>query len=46
MDDIQEGRIVLPEDYNNRQKNTNVAIRLHELGPRLKLKLVKIEEGL
>ena len=41
-DDLPESRIVLPEDYADRKKNTNVAIKLHELGPRLKLHLHKI----
>ena len=30
----------------DKKKNTSVAIRLHELGPRFRLKLIKIEEGL
>lgn len=34
-DDLPESRIVLPEDYLDKKKNTNVAIKLHELGPRL-----------
>lgn len=41
-DDLPESRIVLPEDYQDKKKNTNVAIKLHELGPRMKLKLIKI----
>lgn len=45
IDDIPEGKIVLPEDFQDKKKNTNVALKLHELGPRLRLKLVKIEEG-
>jgi ribosome biogenesis protein SSF1/2 len=45
-DDIPESRITLPEDFQGKKKNTSVAIKLHELGPRLRLKLVKIEEGL
>jgi ribosome biogenesis protein SSF1/2 len=36
---------VLPEDFQDKKKNTNVALKLHELGPRLRLRLVKIEEG-
>lgn len=44
-DDLPESRIVLPEDYQNKKKDSNVAIKLHELGPRMKLKLVKIQEG-
>lgn len=45
MDDLPESRITLPEDYLDKKGGTNVAIKLHELGPRLKIKLVKIEEG-
>ena len=45
MDDIPESRIQLPEDYLDKKGGTNVAIKLHELGPRLKLRLLKIEEG-
>ena len=45
-DDIPESRITLPEDFQDKKKNTSVALKLHELGPRLRLKLVKIEEGL
>lgn len=45
MDDLPESRIVLPEDYLDKKGGTNVAIKLHELGPRLRLKLLKIEEG-
>ena len=44
-DDLPESRIVLPEDYQDKQKGSNVAIKLHELGPRMKMKLMKIEEG-
>ena len=45
IDDLPESKIMLPEAYGNKAKNTNVSIRLHELGPRMKLQLVKIEEG-
>jgi len=38
-------KIVLPEDFQDKKKNSTVSIKLHELGPRLRLKLVKIEEG-
>ena len=44
-DDLPESKIVLPEDYQDKKANTSVAIKLHELGPRLKLKLHKIQEG-
>ena len=44
-DDLPESRIVLPENYQDKKANTHVAIKLHELGPRLKLKLHKIQEG-
>lgn len=46
IEDLPGSKIVLPDDYQDKKKNTNVAIRLHELGPRLRLKLIKIEEGL
>ncbi len=39
-------KIELPDDFQDKKKNSQVALRLHELGPRLKLKLIKIEEGL
>ena len=45
MDDLPESRITLPEDYLDKKGGSNVAIKLHELGPMLKLKLMKIEEG-
>lgn len=44
-DDLPESRIILPEDYQDKKAGTNVAIKLHELGPRLRLKMVKIQEG-
>jgi ribosome biogenesis protein SSF1/2 len=44
-EDIPEGKITLPEDFQDKKKNSTVAIKLHELGPRLKLRLLKIEEG-
>lgn len=44
-DDIPEGKIVLPEDFQDKKKNSTVAIKLHELGPRMRLRLMKIEEG-
>jgi ribosome biogenesis protein SSF1/2 len=46
IEDLPGSKIVLPDDYQDKKKNTSVAIRLHELGPRLKLSLVKIVEGL
>lgn len=46
VDDIPESKLVLPSDFQDKKKNSSVALKLHELGPRLKLKLVKIEEGL
>jgi ribosome biogenesis protein SSF1/2 len=44
-DDLPDSKIVLPDDFQDKKKNTTVALKLHELGPRLKLKLIKIEEG-
>ena len=46
LDDIPESKIILPDDYSDKKGGTSVSIKLHELGPRLKLGLVKIEEGL
>ena len=46
IDDLPGSKIVLPDDYQDKKKDTKVAIRLHELGPRLKMRLIKIEEGL
>ena len=45
LDDFPESRITLPEDFQDKKKNSQVAIKLHELGPRMKLKLLKIQEG-
>ena len=46
IDDLPGSKITLPDDYQNKKKDTKVALRLHELGPRLKMRLIKIEEGL
>merc|ERR1712032_410810 len=46
IDDLPGSKITLPDDYMDKKKDSKVAIRLHELGPRLKLRLIKIEEGL
>jgi hypothetical protein len=35
MDDLPDSRIILPDDYQDKKKNSSVAIKLHELGPRL-----------
>jgi ribosome biogenesis protein SSF1/2 len=45
VDDLAESKIVLPDDFQDKKKNSTVAIKLHELGPRLRLRLMKIEEG-
>ena len=45
-DDLPDSQVILPEDYQDKKKDTSVAIRLHELGPRLKLKLIKVEDGI
>ena len=45
IDDLPGSKGTLPEDYQDKKKDTQVAIRLHELGPRLQLRLIKIEEG-
>ena len=46
VDDLPGSKITLPDDFQNRKKDSNVALRLHELGPRLSLDLIKIEEGI
>lgn len=46
IDDLPGSKLTLPSDYQDKKKDTQVAIRLHELGPRLQLRLIKIEEGL
>ena len=35
IDDLPGSKVTLPEDYQDKKKDTQVAIRLHELGPRL-----------
>lgn len=45
IDDLPGSKVILPDDFQDKKKDTSVAIKLHELGPRLRLKLVKIEEG-
>lgn len=37
LDDLPGSKITLPDDYQDRKKGTQVAVRLHELGPRIKL---------
>ena len=43
-----EDKAELPQDYvgRNTKKNQKVSIKLHEVGPRLSLTLLKVEEGL
>jgi ribosome biogenesis protein SSF1/2 len=43
--EIDDLPVTLPSDYQDKKKDTQVAIRLHELGPRLQMRLIKIEEG-
>ena len=45
VEDLPGSKLVLPDDFQDKKKDTSVALRLHELGPRMKLKLIKIEEG-
>lgn len=46
-DDLPESRVELPQDYIGRGnlRSHKSAVRLQELGPRIRLKLVKIEDG-
>jgi ribosome biogenesis protein SSF1/2 len=45
-EDLPESKVVLPGDFQGKPKGTKVAVRLEELGPRMKLELIKIQEGL
>jgi ribosome biogenesis protein SSF1/2 len=45
IDDLPDSKIVLPSDFQGKKKDNTVSIRLHEIGPRMTLKLIKIEEG-
>ena len=50
-EDLPNSKIDLPIDVKNRPANSKIALRLfvyfiQEIGPRIKLKLLKIEEGL
>lgn len=44
-DDLPDSKVNLPDDYQGRKKNSSCAIRLHEVGPRMRLELIKIQEG-
>ena len=46
MEDTPENRVTLPQDFVGRgnRKSHKSALRLQEMGPRLRLKLLKIEE--
>ena len=44
-DDLPNSKVELAQNYQGKQKSSNVAIRLYEVGPRMKLELLKIEEG-
>jgi len=44
-EDIPEAQITLPEDYLDKKKDSKVCIKLHELGPRMRFRLNKIEEN-
>jgi len=46
IDDLPGSKINLPADFHDKKANTQVALRLHEQGPRMTLKLHKIEEGI
>ncbi len=46
--DTNDNQVIVPDKMQTNEdlKNTKNAIRLTEIGPRLKLKLIKIQEGL
>ena len=37
VEDLPDSKVTLPQDYQGRKKNSTVAIRLHEIGPRMRL---------
>ncbi len=45
-EDLPGSLATLPAHFGGRGKNTDVAVRLYEVGPRMSLKLIKIQEGL
>jgi ribosome biogenesis protein SSF1/2 len=44
-DDLPNSKVELAQDFQGKKKSSNVALRLYEVGPRMKLELLKIEEG-
>lgn len=48
FEDDEANQVVLPQTLKSRgnTENSKSAVRLHEIGPRLTMELVKIEEGL
>ena len=46
-EDNDDNRMILPQDYSGRHNKAShkSAIRLKEMGPRMTLKLMKIQEG-
>ncbi|SPQ98218.1 unnamed protein product (mitochondrion) [Plasmodiophora brassicae] len=46
--DAEDSRVILPQDFSGRgnRKSQQSAIRLQEIGPRMTMQLLKIEEGL
>jgi ribosome biogenesis protein SSF1/2 len=46
LDDLPNSKVQLGQDYQGKPKNSNIALKLHEVGPRMQLELVKIQEGL
>lgn len=48
VEDGDESTVTLAQNYHgrNNRKNEQRAVRLQELGPRMKLQLVKVENGL
>ena len=45
-EDFPDSKIELPDDHGDKIKGSKVAVRLEELGPRMTLKLIKIQENL
>lgn len=45
-EDLPGSRATLPAAFRGNSKNSEVAVRLTEVGPRLTLRLIRIQEGL
>jgi ribosome biogenesis protein SSF1/2 len=42
LEDLPDSKVTLGQDYQGKASNSNIALRLHEVGPRMTLELMKI----